>query len=78
MIPTSEEISNRTPANPDETTLEDAMPQAAWEALQGLRPSYTPETLRRWLQTTLLAWAIGAAQAPPPRQHHHTGRERAK
>ena len=48
------------------------MPQAAWEALlpdavQGLRPPSTLETLRRWLQTThSQSWAISAPQPPPP------------
>ena len=57
------------------------MPQAAWEALlrdavQGLRPPYTPQALRQWLQATHpQAWAIGASS--PPR-HHHTGKGRGK
>ena len=60
------------------------MPQAAWQALlqdtvQGLRPPYTPETLRRWLQTShLQAWAIGAPQPPPPPHHHCTGKGKGK
>ena len=51
------------------------MPQAAWEALlrdavQGLRPPYTPQALRQWLQATHpKAWAIGT---PSPPCHHHT------
>ena len=56
------------------------MPQAAWEALlrdavQGLRPPYTPQALRWWFQTTTpRAWAIGAPQAPPRPHHRHTGK----
>ena len=58
------------------------MPQAAWEALlrdavQGLRPPYTPRALRQWLQATHpQAWAIGAPppNLPPP----HRGGERAR
>ena len=78
MVHTFEEIRTRTPANPNEAAPEAGMPQAAWEALlrdavQGLHPAYTPQTLRRWLQTTHpQAWAIGAPQAPPVPQHHHT------
>ena len=84
MVHTFEEIRTRTPANPNEAAPEAAMPQAAWEALlrdavQGLRPPYTPETLRRWLQTTHPhAWAIGAPQASPPPHHHHTGKGKGK
>ena len=59
------------------------MPQGAWEALlrdmvQGLRPPYTPQPLRQWLQATHPhAWAIGASS--PPR-HHHTrkGKDKGK
>ena len=48
------------------------MPQAAWEALlrdavQGLRPPYTPQALRQWLQATHpQAWAAGAPSPPRP------------
>ena len=68
---TFEEIRTRTPANPNEATLQAAMQQAAWEALlrdavQGLRPPHTPKALRWWLQTTQpQAWAIGDPQDPP-------------
>ena len=74
---TFEEVRTRTPANPNKTAPEAIMPQAAWEALlrdavQGLRPPYTPQTLRQWLQATQpQAWAIGA---PPPPYHHHYGK----
>ena len=57
------------------------MPQAAWEALlrdavEGLRPPYTPQDLRRWLQDTHpRAWAIGA---PSPPRHHHTRKAKNK
>ena len=73
------------PPKPNEAAPDAAMPQVAWEALlgdavQGLRPPHTPETLRRWLQTTHpQKWAIGAPQPPPPPpQHHHTGKEKSK
>ena len=58
MVHTLEEIRTRTPADPNEAATEAAMPQAAWEALprgRGPRPSpppHTPQTLRRWPQTT--------------------------
>ena len=69
---TFEEIRTCTPANPNEAAPETAMLQAAWSALlrdavQGIRLPYTPENLRRWLQTSHpQAWAISAPQAPPP------------
>ena len=77
MVHTFEEVRTRTPADPNEAAPEAIMPQAAWEALlcdavQGLRPPYTPQTLRQWLQATHpQAWATGA---PPPPHHHHTGK----
>ena len=85
MMHTFEEICTRTPANPNEAAPEAATPQAAseallWDAVQAPRPPYTPETLRRWLQTTYpQAWATGAPQPPPPHATTTTpGRERAK
>ena len=78
MVHTFEEVRTRTPANPYEATPEAITPQAACEALlrdavQGLRPPYTPQALRQWLQATHpQAWAIGAP--PPPPHHHHTGK----
>ena len=47
MVHTFEEVRTRTPADPMEAAPEAIMPQAAWEALlhdavQGLRPPYTP------------------------------------
>ena len=62
------------------------MPQAAWEALlcdavQGLRPPYTPQALRQWLQATHhQAWAIGAPSPPRRARHHHTrkGKDKGK
>ena len=84
MVHTFEEIRTRTPANPDEAAPEAAMPQAAWgallrDAVQGLRPPYTPKTLRWWFQTTHpRAWAIRAPQAPPTPEHHHTGKRKCK
>ena len=68
MVHTFAEIRTRIPADPNEAAPEAIMPQAAWEALlreavQGLRPPYTPRTLPPWLQGTHpQAWAIG----PPP------------
>ena len=60
------------------------MPRRAWQflvrdAVQGLRPPYTPETLRWWLQTIQpQAWAIGILQAPPPPHHQGTGKGQGK
>ena len=83
MVHTFEEIRTRTPANHNEAAPDATMPQVAWEALlrdavQGLRPPYTPQTLRQWLQATHpQAWAIGGPQAPPPQPHrHHTGKRK--
>ena len=75
MVHTFEEMHTRSPAVPNEGASEAIMPQAAREALlrdavQGLRPPYTPQALRQWLQATHpQAWAIGA---PSPSRHHHT------
>ena len=86
MVHTFEEVRTRTPANPDEAAPEAIMPQAAWEALlrdavQGLRPPYTPQALRQWLQATHpQAWAAGAPSPPRPSRHHHTrkGKDKGK
>ena len=84
MVHTFGKICTPTPANSNEASPEAAMPQAAWEALlrhavQGLRPPYTPETLRQWLQTTHpQTWAISAPQACPPPHQHHTRKEKGK
>ena len=83
MVHTFEEMRNRNPADPNQAAQEAIMPQAAWEALlcdaiQGLRPPYTPQALRQWLQATHPpAWAIGA---PSPPRHHHTrkGKDKGK
>ena len=81
MVHTFQEMPTRTPADPNEAALEAIMPQAAWEALlrdavQGLRPPYTPQALRQCLQATHpQAWAIGA---PSPHRHHHTGKGKDK
>ena len=78
MMHTFEEVRTRTPANPNEAAPEASMPQAAWEALlrdavQGLRPPYTPQALRQWLQAThSKAWAACAPSPPRPSRHHHT------
>ena len=86
MVHTFEEVRTRTPANPNEAAPEAIMPQAAWEALlrdavQGLRPPYTPQALRQWLQATRAqAWAAGAPSPPRPSRHHHTrkGQDKGK
>ena len=76
---TFQEVRTCTPADPNEAAPEAIMPQAAWEALlrdavQGLRPPYTRQTLRQWLQDTHpQAWASGA---PPPPQHNHNEKEK--
>ena len=76
MVHTFEEIRTRTPADPNEAAPEAIMPQAAWEALlrdavQGLRPPYTPQALRQRLQATHpQAWA--------PSRHHQTRKEKDK
>ena len=81
MVRNFEEVRTRTPADPNEAAPEAIMPQAACEALfrdavQGLRPPYTPKALGQWLQAThLQAWAIGA---PSPARHHHTGKGNGK
>ena len=90
MVHTFEEVRTRTPANSNEAAPEAIMPQAAWEALlrdavQGLRPPYTPQALRQRLQATHpQAWAAGAPSPARPSRHHHTrkgqdkGKERAR
>ena len=84
MTHTFEEILSPPPTNPNETAPEAAMPQRAWKALlwdavQGIRRPYTPETLRQWLHTTRpREWAIGAPQASPPPHHQHTGKGKGK
>ena len=86
MVHTFEEMRTRTPADPNEAAPEAIMPQAAWEALlrdavQGLRPPYTPQALRQWLQATQpQAWAVGAPFPTRPSRHHHTrkGKDQGK
>ena len=86
MVHTFEEIRTRTPANPNETVPEAIMPQVAWDALlrdavQGLRPPYTPQALRQWFKATHpQAWAIGAPSPARPSRQHHTrkGKEKGK
>ena len=84
MIHTFVEILTCTPAKPNETAPQTAMPQTAWEALlrdavQGLRRPYNPETLRRWLQTTHpRAGAISIPEASSPPHQQHTGKEKGK
>ena len=75
MVHTFEEVRICTPANLNEAAPEAIMPQAAWEdllqdAVLGLRPPYTPLTLRQWLQATHpQAWASGAPPPTPPPPH---------
>ena len=86
MVHTFEEMRTPTPADPNEAAPEAIMPQAAWEALlrdavQGLRPPYTPQALRQWLQATHpQAWAIDDPSPPRPSRHHHTrkGKDKGK
>ena len=72
MVHTFEGIRALNPANPNEAGPDAATAQTAWEAflrdaVQGLRPAYTPQILRRWLQATHpKAWAIGAPKGPHP------------
>ena len=81
MVHTFEKIRNRTPANPNEAAPDATMPQAAWEALlreavQGLRPPYTPRTLCQWLEATH-PQGLGhrcPTGPPPPAHRHHTGK----
>ena len=81
MVHTFEKVRTRTPANPNEAAPEASMPQAAWEDLlrdgvQGLRPPYTPQALRQWLQATHpQAWATGAPSPARPSRHHTRGGE---
>ena len=86
MVHTFEEVRTRTPADPNEAAPEAIMPQVAWEALlrdavQGLRPPYTPQALHQWLQATHpQAWVVGAPSPPRPSRHHHTrkGQDKGK
>ena len=86
MVHTFEEIRTRTPADPNEAAPEAIIPQPAWEALlrdavQGLRPHYTPQALRPLLQATQpQAWAVGAPSPPRPSRSHHTrkGKDKGK
>ena len=82
-----EEVRTRTPADPNEAAPEAIMPQAAWEALlrdavQGLRPPYTPQALRQWLQATHpqgLGHRRPPPSPPPPhREGKGTGKGRAR
>ena len=86
MVHTFEEMRTRTPADPSEAALEAIMPQAAWkahlrDAVQGLRPPYTPQALRQWVQATHpQARAIGTPSPPRRARHHHTrkGKDKGK
>ena len=84
MVHTLEEMRTRTPAYPNEAAPEAIMPHAAWEALlrdavQGLRPPYTSQALRQWLQATHpQAWAIGAPPPHPATTTPGRGRTRAR
>ena len=68
---TFEEIRTRTPANPKEAALEAVIPQAVWEALlqdavQGLCPPYTSQTLCLWLHPPDPRRGPSAPHKPPP------------
>ena len=86
MVHTFEEMRTCTPADPNEAAPEAIMPQEAWgailhDAVQGLRPPYTPQALRQWLQATHpQALAIGAPSPPRSSRHHHTrkGKDKGK
>ena len=75
MVHNFEEVRTHTAADPNEAAPEAIMPKAAREALfrdavQGLRPPYTPRTLCQWLQATHpQAWAIGDPPPTPPPPH---------
>ena len=71
MVHTFEEIRILTPAKPKEAAPGATMPQVAWKALlrdavQGLCPSYTPQTLGKWLHTTHPRRGPSAPHRPPP------------
>ena len=75
LLHTIEEILIGSLSDRNETSRQAAMPQRAWQtdAVQGLHPTYTLDTLRWWLQTTHpQAWAIGAYQAKPPSHNQGT------
>ena len=86
MVHTLEEMRTHIPADFNEAAPEAIMPQAAREALlrvavQGLRPPYTPQALRQWLQATHpQAWATRAPSPTRPSCHHHTrkGKDKGK
>ena len=84
MVHNFGEIRTRTPADPNQPAPEAIMPQAAWEAvlwdaIQGLDPPYTPQTLRQWLQATHpQAWAIGAPPPPPPPHREGKGHKQGE
>ena len=84
MTHTFEGILSRTRANPNETAPEAAMPPRAWgtllpDAVQGLRPPNTPQTLRRWLHPAHpRAWAIGVPQTAQPPHHQGTMKVKGK
>ena len=76
MVHTFEEMRTRIPAEPNKAAPEAIMAQAAWEALlrdavQGLRPPYTPQALCQWLQATHpqgLGHRSPLPTPPPPHQ----------
>ena len=86
MVHTFGEMRTHDPTDPNKAAPEAIMPQAAWEALlrdavQGLRPPYTPQALRQWPQAAQpQAWANGAPSPPRPSRHHHTrkGKDKGK
>ena len=75
---TSEEMRTRTPADCNGAAPEAIMPQAAYEALlcdavQGLRPPYTPQALRQWLQATRPQGLRHRRPLPTPPPPHQEG-----
>ena len=56
-----------------------AMETLLRDAVQGLHPPYTTQTLRRWLQTAHpQAWAIYAPQTSPPPHDQGIGKGMGK
>ena len=83
MIGTHEQIRTRTPANPNYTAPEAAMPHTAWEALlqdaiQGFRPPTSPKPSAGGSRPPTPGHGPLAPHKPPPQTTTSTpGRERA-
>ena len=83
MVHSFEEMRTCTPADPDKAAPEAIMPQAACKALlrdavQGVRPPYTPQALRQWLQATHPQALAMGAPSPPRHRHTRKGRDKGK